>query len=63
MNSYAGDTGGGGARGRTSSLHHAVLQYLLHPDGHVGHVLGDSLDSLHQSGWLKPAHTAAQKHH
>lgn len=45
-----------GARGCTSSLCRAVLQDLLHPDGHVGHILGDSLDSLHQAGWLKPAH-------
>lgn len=41
----------------TSSLHHAALQYLLHPGGHVGDILGDSLDPLHQAGWLKPAHT------
>lgn len=41
----------------TSSLHHTVLQYLLHPDGHVGDILGYSLNPLHQAGWLKPAHT------
>lgn len=51
-----------GACDCTSSLYHAVLQYLLHPDGHVGHILGNSLDSLHQAGWLKPVHTTAQEH-
>lgn len=53
---------GDGACGCTSCLYHAVLQYLLHLDGHVGHILGNSLDSLHQAGWLKPVHTTAQKH-
>lgn len=41
----------------TSALHHTVLQYLLHPDGHVRDILGDSLDPLHQAGWLKPVDT------
>lgn len=41
----------------TSGVHHAALQNLLHPDGHVGDVLGDSLDPLHQASWLKPAKT------
>lgn len=53
---------GAGACSCTSSLYRAVLQYLLHPDGHVGHILGDSLDSLHQAGWLKPVHTTTWKH-
>lgn len=46
----------------TSSLRHSVLQYLLHPGCHVRDILGNGLDSLHQAGWLKPAHTITHKH-
>lgn len=62
QNSYTTNMEEGGACGCTSALYHAVLQYLLHPDGHVGHILGNSLDSLHQAGRLKPVHTTAEKH-
>lgn len=45
----------------TSPLCHTILQYLLYPDGHVGDILGYSLDSLHQASWLKPAQTTTHK--
>lgn len=46
---------------RTSVGGHAALEDLLHPHGHVRHVLGYGLNPLHQPDRLDPDHTTQQK--